>query len=105
MYGVNKQKSDHGDARSVLPLTLSLDLGLDGLTDGQLTGPLADLCQVSSGETVCDARQVFQVHILQEGERGEAKGKRKRLKLRCCENIEYKDSHYLVSLSENWGYP
>lgn len=63
-----QQQSDHGDAWSVLLLTLGLDLGFDGLSDGQLTGPLADLCQVSARETLCDARQVFQIHVLNGGE-------------------------------------
>lgn len=35
-----------------LPLSLSADLILDALSDGQLTRPLADLCKVSSRETI-----------------------------------------------------
>lgn len=61
-----QEESDHKDACSVLPLTLSFDLCLNGLADGQLTSPLADLCEVSAGETICDARQILQVHVLQE---------------------------------------
>lgn len=68
--------SNHGDAWSVLPLTLSLDFSLNGLADGQLTGPLADLSQVSSRKALCNARQVLQIHILQEGGKTDAKGKR-----------------------------
>lgn len=33
---------------------LALDLGLDGLADGQLAGPLADLRQIRATEALCD---------------------------------------------------
>lgn len=48
----------------LVPLTLHPDLGLDGLTDGQLTGPLTDLCQIGSTEAVCHLGQVVHVYIL-----------------------------------------
>ena len=56
--------ADHRDSWSALSLTLSPDLSLDRLSDGQLTRSLADLCQVGSRETVCDVRQDFQIYIL-----------------------------------------
>ena len=43
---------------------LKADLCLDGQADGQLAGPLADFCQVSTTETVGHLGQVFQVHVL-----------------------------------------
>lgn len=61
---VFKQLPDHWDAGSVLPLTLSLDLSLNGLTDGQLARPLADLGQISARKAVRDAGQIIQIHVL-----------------------------------------
>lgn len=57
--------TDHRDSLTALPLTLRLDLGFNGLPDGQFTSPLTDFRQVSSRETISDLREVAQIHVLQ----------------------------------------
>lgn len=42
-----------GGGRLLLPGALTLDLGLDGLSDGQLARALADLRQISTAEALC----------------------------------------------------
>lgn len=59
-----KNTITHVHVVSLGPLLLATDVCLDGLSDGQLASPLADLRQVSAGEPMRHLGQVVQVHTL-----------------------------------------
>lgn len=56
--------TNHSSLFPVLPLSLMTDLCLYSFSDGKLTGPLTDLSQVCSGETLCYPGQIRQVYVL-----------------------------------------
>lgn len=66
MWVGRAQCPTHHCRRVGLPLTLSPDLTLDGFTDGQFAGTLANFCQVSSREAVGHLSQEIQVNILEK---------------------------------------
>ena len=55
------------DVHLLLSLLLPPDLGVDALPDGELAGPLADLSQVGTGESLGHLGQEGQVHLLGDG--------------------------------------
>lgn len=57
-----------------LTFPFCLDLHLNGLTDGELAGTLADFSEVCTREAMCDFSQIIQVHILSEEEKYYGKG-------------------------------
>ena len=57
----------NNDVHLLLSLLLPPDLGVDALPDGELAGPLADLSQVSPGETLGHLGQEGQVDLLGDG--------------------------------------
>lgn len=64
---LDKLKSHHC-RRVGLPLTFPSDLILNGLTDGQFTGSLTDLSQVSTRKAIGHLGQEVQVHVLHKKE-------------------------------------
>ena len=59
----DRRSTDHGWWVG-LPLPLPANLVLNALPDGQLTCPLADLCEICSREAIGHLCQEVQVHIL-----------------------------------------
>ena len=55
------------DVHLLLSLLLPPDLGVDALPDGELAGPLTDLSQVSSRETLGHLGQEGKVDLLGDG--------------------------------------
>lgn len=49
-----------------LTFPFCLDLHFNGLTDGKFTSPLADFCEVCTGEAMSDLGEIIQVHILSQ---------------------------------------
>ena len=60
-------KIARNDVHLLLSLLFSPDLGVDALPDGKLAGPLADLSQISPGETLGHLGQEGQVDLLGDG--------------------------------------
>ncbi len=67
-HSIRQTMKSHHCRRVSLPLTFPSDFILNGLTDGQFTGSLTDLSQISTGKAIGHLGQVVHVHVLHKKE-------------------------------------